>query len=1046
MSQFNGWDEVSFADLLIAYKKAKADSFFESTYPAALGFSKYEKGLKANLISLQQRLLDGSWFDSEDSLGQCRLLPKKLAYKDKKKTAAKASAGHVHFSDPLRSAKHIETISEAIPDFRVVGDFPIDAHVVSALWINFIGHKFDEVLGKNCYGARLRRVNSSEDEEDKKVGDFHLNAVGSFPPYFQAYQRWRSDGLNAIRSELKAGREVIAASLDLKSYYHQIDPSCIAKKTLIDELGVVLSDKEYVFHLRFANYLASWSAHAAKFVKSISAGDEKPAGGLVIGLTASRIVSNAVLRLWDRAVEVKLAPIHYGRYVDDMFIVLRDGGAINDADEFMRHLATQIGHEILLRPEKKLSKWVIRTPGLGKTQISLQADKQKLFILAGRGGLDLLDSIESEIGELSSEHRLLPSPDDLENSPTAQVLTAAGVVGDSADTLRRADGLTIRRLGWAMQLRHVETLARDLPKGEWRDQRKKFYEFARDHVLRPDALFSHFNYVPRLVGFAISLGEWGEAKKLVRVVEKSFSNIEERSSKHNKIVVNGVPREIGESLWTSVRHSLNLLLLDAMMRSFPLSEYKENSFSASAKSFASWIFGSYHEDFGDIIKEAALELAVADLAKTPAKNLLRRHEYLRELSQAVVDEENLLGEALHSAGAVNLLDLNDFLVAANKSLGYGMGDNGKVSRRLPLMPYLFPTRPLSIAEITELAPCCVDPAYGGQRLQRLAKFAQSLRGVWIKKETLEISASKYPGQEGRKSFVDVGKGKKDSIRVAVPSLYVSSADWAGAASNKPRLTSARYSALAKIVNDTIRLDPRPDYLILPELSLPLAWAESVSSRLLSAGISLVAGAEYRHSESKNIQSEAYICLADDRLGFPSSVRIWQPKLMPAVHEEYELISLHDKSWLLAEKRAKPVYAHHGFCFGVMVCSELQNSKERVGFQGEVDSLFVLCWNQDLDTFSSLVDAAALDIHAYTVLVNNRKYGDSRVRSPSKKNHMRDLVRIRGGDNDFVVSVQLNVQSLREFQSRAKRWPKVDDKFKPVPEGFSISSRRKTQPS
>lgn len=188
-----------------------------------------------------------------------------------------------------------------------------------------------------------------------------------------------------------------------------------------------------------------------------------------------------------------------------------------------------------------------------------------------------------------------------------------------------------------------------------------------------------------------------------------------------------------------------------------------------------------------------------------------------------------------------------------------------------------------------------------------------------------------------------------------------------------------------------------------------------------------------------------MCLTDDRLGFSSSVRIWQPKVLPAVHEDFQLLSVHGNEWVEGGSRSnleKPVYVHNGLFFGVMVCSELQNSKQRVDFQGEIDSLFVLCWNQDLDTFSSLVDSASLDIHAYTVLVNNRKYGDSRVRSPARKSHMRDLARIRGGDNDFVVSVSLNLDDLRSFQSKSKRWPSSSDGFKPVPEGFSMSVRRR----
>jgi hypothetical protein len=227
----------------------------------------------------------------------------------------------------------------------------------------------------------------------------------------------------------------------------------------------------------------------------------------------------------------------------------------------------------------------------------------------------------------------------------------------------------------------------------------------------------------------------------------------------------------------------------------------------------------------------------------------------------------------------------------------------------------------------------------------------------------------------------------------------------------------------------------------------LRWVNSISNRLQASGISLIAGTEYRHSETKTIYSQACLTLTDDRLGYPSSVRIWQPKLEPAVGEDKELISKFGKNWkeFSEKEKQKPVYSHNGFCFGVMICSELQNSKARIAFQGEVDALLVLAWNQDLDTFSALVEASALDIHAYTVLVNNRNYGDSRVRAPAKESFERDLARLRGGKNDFCVMVELDIEKLRAFQSRAKRWTENGDPFKPTPEGFKISKERKYLP-
>jgi hypothetical protein len=59
--------------------------------------------------------------------------------------------------------------------------------------------------------------------------------------------------------------------------------------------------------------------------------------------------------------------------------------------------------------------------------------------------------------------------------------------------------------------------------------------------------------------------------------------------------------------------------------------------------------------------------------------------------------------------------------------------------------------------------------------------------------------------------------------------------------------------------------------------------------------------------------------------------------------------------------------------------------------------------------------------------------------------MRDLARVKGGDNDFVVAVTLDIEALRAFQSRAKRWPERNDPFKPVPDGYRIVKARKVLP-
>ncbi|MFN1960858.1 RNA-directed DNA polymerase [Escherichia coli] len=559
---FTGWDDLTIEDLLVAYRKAKADSFFENTFPVAIKFAEYEQELLENLQKLLDLLQSEDGFSSNKKLiGKFRLLPKKLTTKKKHES----QNGHVHFSNPKRAADHLFNNFDLIPEFRIIGDFPVDSHIISALWINMVGHKFDASLDNCCYGARLKRIRNDELFSNEQDNPFHISAVGSFSPYFQPYQKWRGDGLKAIRDELEKDRDIIAASLDLKSYYHFIDPLAITSDDLYNTLNIKLTEDEKAFTAQLAVFLKHWSDGAAAFGKKIAYKTPVINGGLVIGLTASRIISNILLHHWDKLVIEKLSPIHYGRYVDDMFLVIRDTGTITNNHEFMLLLQDRLGNDCVYLKNEQKQIWQIQQGEhfQGKTTIQLQSDKQKLFVLQGRAGIDLLDSIEKEIYELSSEHRLMPSPDQLEHSTAAKVLSAAGSVGENADTLRRADGLTIRRLGWSLQLRYVETLARDLPPSEWKEQREEFYQFAYNHILRADNLFAHFSYLPRLLGFAISMNEWQHAEKIVLKAYESINLLASVITSGKEVNINGCKTRAVNDLWRCIKGTLSWLFVDA---------------------------------------------------------------------------------------------------------------------------------------------------------------------------------------------------------------------------------------------------------------------------------------------------------------------------------------------------------------------------------------------------------------------------------------------------------------------------------------------------
>lgn len=935
----------------------------------------------------------------------------------------------------------------------MIGDFSVDVHIVSALWVNLIGHKFDATLGPSALASRLRRYRI--DSAGSAIGDYHLEAIGSFEPYFEPYRRWRDFGLNAIKDALEGGEGVVALTLDVSNFYHSIDPNFAVDPSFHEYMGLDLSEFEIEFTNNIVSALSDWSRRCASKVAGWGC-DPDAFGGLPIGLSVVRIISNVILAYLDREIERSVFPIYYARYVDDVFLVLRDSDDFEGQEDVWHMLQlhvpsfkTRIGGGV----ELHLPQWG------GRTRLLFQPEKQKCFFLSGKSGLDLLGNIASHIREVSSERRLMPLPEQLDQTQSARALTATDSA-DEADNLRRADGLTLRRLGWSVLLRSVEVLARDLLPKDWVRERSRFYEFAHDHVIRPDKILEQIDRLPRLFAMAVSLGDWRPALRVWKETIAATYALQDATSnstmKVNGLACQSTPTEV----WDETRDQIKRFFREALFRSLAI-EHNEPKARA---------FSTLRQDL-DLTPEETLFLALGaretDWARLPYKEHLRL--YADRHAPSRPDEDVLYGRYPREAAlrrflenSVNVSDLQP-CARVRHSLCHTPHDS--------LLPYLFPTRAYTPEEIALYLPSeCVedDPIAAAHAW---AEYTRAVRGVWVRsdlaEEMMPPASNQHPdGSDPNGTDRAPAAGRSDAppplkppkhiiiddgeshlpLRIGITSFGTSDATWALGASGSPDLSPVRYKALAKIVNQALKEEKRPNYLIFPELSIPDRWIRTISSKLREGNISLIAGLDYQRYNGNLIDSSSVLVLDDKRLGYSTSIQIRQRKSQPAPGEELNLIRSHGHQWSSPKTELKPVYVHGDFYFAVLVCSELQNITYRSHLQGYVDCVFILSWNKDLETFSALVDSASLDVHAYIALSNNLRYGDSRVRSPARESFRRDVCRVRGGVNDQLVVVEIDPRPLRAQQSRIKRWPDKGDAYKPAPEGFEISPNRASTPS
>ncbi len=324
--------KITIGDLYTAYRKVKADLFFERSISNAEKFVQYEGKLEKNLERLletlnNERLATGrSWYLDLSFIGSVTFIPKSLELPKEDEFAPKFFVSNVE--DSWKNV--FQNISgdgakKLKAEFRHMADFTIDMHVVCALWINKIGARLDSCLGQCAMGARLRRIG------DKK--DYHENAWQSFQPYIRSYKKWRENGFKVIRNEIDEGRKVVAITMDFRRFFHQIDAGFLVDKEFLElvkiksEGRVELSESELSFTSKIVEAFKVWNLS----VPGINV--NRPIG-LPVGATASRVIANVFLLGFDQAILRNLSPLYYARYVDDLFLVIKDTGDFRDGTEF----------------------------------------------------------------------------------------------------------------------------------------------------------------------------------------------------------------------------------------------------------------------------------------------------------------------------------------------------------------------------------------------------------------------------------------------------------------------------------------------------------------------------------------------------------------------------------------------------------------------------------------------------------------------------------------------------------------------------------------
>lgn len=484
----------------LAYRKAKADLYYSSD-PDLSMIADYEDDLHQNLSKLKNKVdgNDESWVEDPELVGGWSLAPKSV---DISEWNADGALNGLFFSSPLEKWERLSSTStnreakKPTAEFRLMAKCTMDFHVLSALWMLEVGHLFDEKLQVCAYGNRLRRTQNES--------DFNNLSLGSFAPYLKPFRDWRDKGLDAMNTALDADKKIIAITADVKSFYHELNSSFMIDPDFFEDvLGLDLNQYQLKLNRLFVNALLTW-AKLTPLKK-----------GLPVGLPASALIANVALLELDRVIEQQVVPLYYGRYVDDVLLVMEDGANFQSIGEIWEWLFSRTDNLLgWSDPDKQGIAFSPKYLKKCDSKVQFLNKKNKIFILSGETGKSLVGTITQQIQERASEWRGMPRLPNSANHVGSDLLSATQSNGEAADSLRKADLLTMRRAEFAIRLRDFEAYERDLDPNAWKDHRKAFFSAFIQHVLVLPQFFDLAIYLPRVVRLATACENFDDLRKL----------------------------------------------------------------------------------------------------------------------------------------------------------------------------------------------------------------------------------------------------------------------------------------------------------------------------------------------------------------------------------------------------------------------------------------------------------------------------------------------------------------------------------------------------
>jgi hypothetical protein len=180
---------------------------------------------------------------------------------------------------------------------------PVDIQVIEAIWCDKEGRKIDKHFSNDIYGNR--------------IGEQSL-----FENYWYQYTKWRDGAFDKVKLQRTPEKKNIY-NLDIRRFYYSI--------------------KMCNLHPLLEGYNTDLLNHIWKhYSEVIQDYDSELVGTLPVGPLSSGICANLILSEFDKSIKNTSGVIYYGRYVDDILLILEQKYVIDFQKLFVKNKETML--------------------------------------------------------------------------------------------------------------------------------------------------------------------------------------------------------------------------------------------------------------------------------------------------------------------------------------------------------------------------------------------------------------------------------------------------------------------------------------------------------------------------------------------------------------------------------------------------------------------------------------------------------------------------------------------------------------------------------